>query len=101
MVIPLTAQCSHKYLLIFPRAHAVADIVALITKCDGLNTLRLSGNSFGVGACEAIGEALSKIPTVKRLLWSDMFVSRLTDEIPRSLVNNSVTQARCVTCGVV
>lgn len=69
---------------------AVANIIALIKKCDGLNTLRLSGNSFGVGACEAIGEALSNIPTVKRLLWSDMFVSRLTDEIPRSLVNSSI-----------
>jgi len=66
----------------------VADIVDQIKKCEGLTTLQLSGNSFGVEPTEAIGECLAHQPTFTRALWSDMFVSRLKSEIPISLVRN-------------
>lgn len=64
----------------------VVDIVEEIAKCDGLTTLQLSGNSFGVEATKAIGECISHKPSFTRALWSDMFVSRLKSEIPPSLV---------------
>lgn len=64
----------------------VGDIIEEITNCEGLSTLQLSGNSFGVGATEAIGECLAHKPSFTRALWSDMFVSRLKSEIPPSLV---------------
>lgn len=64
----------------------VADIVRQIEECEGLTTLQLSGNSFGVEATKAIAEALSKKPHFSRALWSDMFVSRLKSEIPQALV---------------
>lgn len=65
---------------------AVADIVKQIEECEGLTTLQLSGNSFGVDAMKAIGEALVKKPELTKALWSDMFVSRLKSEIPQALV---------------
>lgn len=52
-----------------------------------MTTLRLSGNSLGVGAAEVIQETLAHIPTLRRALWSDMFVSRLKTEIPQALVH--------------
>ena len=55
--------------------------------CTEMTTLRLSGNSLGVGAAEAIQETLAHIPTLRRALWSDMFVSRLKTEIPQALVH--------------
>lgn len=67
--------------------HAVADIVRQIEECKGLTSLQLSGNSFGVEATKAIGEALAKKPNFTRALWSDIFVSRLKSEIPQSLVS--------------
>lgn len=65
----------------------VADIVKAMEACADMTTLRLSGNSLGVGAAEAIQETLAHIPTLRRALWSDMFVSRLKTEIPQALVH--------------
>lgn len=64
----------------------MADIVREISGCAGLSLLKLSGNSLGVGACEAIAEALASQPSLTRAQWSDMFVSRLKSEIPQALV---------------
>ena len=64
----------------------MAEVVDQIKKCEGLTTLQLSGNSFGVEPTKAIGECLAHKPTFTRALWSDMFVSRLKSEIPISLV---------------
>ena len=58
-----------------------------IEECEGLETLNLSGKSFGVEASEAIGEALGHKPTLRYAQWSDMFVSKLKTEIPKSLVS--------------
>lgn len=67
--------------------NTVVDIVKQIKDCEGLTTLQLSGNSFGVEATEAIGECLARKPRLSRALWSDMFVSRLKSEIPPALVS--------------
>ena len=66
---------------------AVADLIQGIEECDGLDTLVLSGRSFGVKASEAIGRTLSGKSTLKKALWSDMFVSKLKTEIPPALVS--------------
>lgn len=65
----------------------MVDIIDEIEKCEGLTTLQLSGNSFGVEATKAIGECLALKPDFTRALLSDMFVSRLKSEIPLSLVH--------------
>ncbi len=57
-----------------------------IEDCEGLTSLRLSGNSFGVEAMKAIGECLANKPQLSEALWSDMFVSRLKTELPPALV---------------
>lgn len=63
----------------------MADLIQGIEECDGLDTLVLSGRSFGVKASEAIGRTLSGKSTLKKALWSDMFVSKLKTEIPPAL----------------
>lgn len=65
---------------------AVEDTVKAIREAKGLTTLRLSGNSMGVQAAQAIAGALATQPTLTRALWSNMFVSRLRAEIPPALV---------------
>ena len=67
-----------------------------IEECEGLETLNLSGKSFGVEASEAIGEALRHKPTLKHAQWSDMFVSKLKTEIPKSLVSPFMLCGVCV-----
>ena len=57
-----------------------------INEDEGLTTLRLSGNSMGVQAAQAIAGALSSRPLFRRALWKDMFVGRLKSEIPPALV---------------
>ena len=58
-----------------------------IRESEGLAVLRLSGNSMGVRAAQAIAGALALRPSLRRALWSDMFVSRLKSEIPPALVH--------------
>ena len=64
----------------------VEETVRAIGEEEGLTTLRLSGNSMGVQAAQAIAGALSFRQTLRRALWSDMFVGRLRSEIPPALV---------------
>ncbi len=66
----------------------VRDIITEIESSVDLEVLNLSGNSYGTDAAKAIGRVLSKHRTLRRTIWSDMFVSRLKDEIPLALVNN-------------
>ncbi len=70
--------------------HSVADIVTAVEECEGLTALRLSGNSLGVEAAEAIADAIRQKPTLRRALWSDLFVSRLKTEIPPAVVSTDV-----------
>ena len=57
-----------------------------IEENEGLTTLRLSGNSMGVQAAQAIAGTLASRSHLRRALWSDMFVGRLRNEIPPALV---------------
>ena len=61
-----------------------------IRESEGLAVLRLSGNSMGVKAAHAIAGALASRPSLRRALWSDMFVSRLKSEIPPALVHHNM-----------
>jgi Ran GTPase-activating protein (RanGAP) involved in mRNA processing and transport len=52
-----------------------------------LESLTLSGNSYGLEACKWIGEnVLSKAKNLKYAIFSDLFVSRLRAELPESLL---------------
>ncbi len=81
--MPTTIETLNSKISIFS---LVADIVRSIEECEGLTTLRLSGNSFGEEAMKAIGDCLASKPQLSRALWSDMFVSRLKTELPPALV---------------
>lgn len=52
-----------------------------------LDVLIMSGNTLGIGAAEIIAESLSKINSLKRALFADMFTGRLKTEIPVVLVS--------------
>uniref|UniRef100_A0A8C6KNZ0 Ran GTPase-activating protein 1 n=1 Tax=Nothobranchius furzeri TaxID=105023 RepID=A0A8C6KNZ0_NOTFU len=52
---------------------------------EGLQALRLEGNTLGVVAAQAIAKALETKSDFKRCYWSDMFTGRLRSEIPPAL----------------
>lgn len=52
-----------------------------------LESLTLSGNSYGLEACKWIGDnILSKTKKLKNAIFSDLFVARLRSELPASLL---------------
>jgi Ran GTPase-activating protein 1 len=61
------------------------EIVNAIKSSQDLYSLELKGNTLGVEASKALGEALEQHPTFKRALWSDLFTGRLKTEIPDAL----------------
>lgn len=79
---------------------AVEDTVKAIREAQGLTTLRLSGNSMGVKAAQAIAGGLATQPTLTRALWSNMFVSRVRSEIPPALVTLPVLGISLFPCAV-
>uniref|UniRef100_A0AAV2KKH9 Ran GTPase-activating protein 1 n=1 Tax=Knipowitschia caucasica TaxID=637954 RepID=A0AAV2KKH9_KNICA len=66
-------------------AKSVEEIVKEIQDFEGLQALRLEGNTFGVEAAQAIAKALETKSTFKQCYWSDMFTGRLRSEIPPAL----------------
>lgn len=56
-----------------------------IKACKNLIFLNLEGNSLGVDAAKAIGEALKAHPEFTDALWKDLFTGRLKSEIPLAL----------------
>lgn len=50
-----------------------------------MHYLNLDGNTLGVEAAEAIGEALKKHPEFRKALWKNLFTRRLKTEIPLAL----------------
>ncbi|XP_034045299.1 ran GTPase-activating protein 1a isoform X2 [Thalassophryne amazonica] len=66
-------------------AESVEEIVKEIRDFQGLQALRLEGNTIGVEAALAIAKALENKSEFKRCYWSDMFTGRLRSEIPPSL----------------
>ncbi|OWK03850.1 RANGAP1 [Cervus elaphus hippelaphus] len=61
------------------------DVIKEIEDFDGLEALRLEGNTVGVEAARVIAKALEKKSELKRCHWSDMFTGRLRSEIPPAL----------------
>uniref|UniRef100_A0A8C6SZ34 Ran GTPase-activating protein 1 n=1 Tax=Neogobius melanostomus TaxID=47308 RepID=A0A8C6SZ34_9GOBI len=66
-------------------AQSVEEIVKEIQDFEGLQALRLEGNTVGVEAAQAIAKALQTKSEFKRCYWSDMFTGRLRSEIPPAL----------------
>uniref|UniRef100_A0A3Q1HVA2 Ran GTPase-activating protein 1 n=1 Tax=Anabas testudineus TaxID=64144 RepID=A0A3Q1HVA2_ANATE len=66
-------------------AQSVEDMVKEIQDFEGLQALRLEGNTVGVEAAQAIAKALETKNEFKRCYWSDMFTGRLRSEIPPAL----------------
>uniref|UniRef100_A0A7M6DMY5 Ran-GTPase activating protein 1 C-terminal domain-containing protein n=1 Tax=Clytia hemisphaerica TaxID=252671 RepID=A0A7M6DMY5_9CNID len=61
------------------------EIANAIKNCRDMETLKLQGNTLGVGASKVISEALKQQSAFKKALWSDMYTGRLRSEIPKSL----------------
>ncbi|XP_074553034.1 ran GTPase-activating protein 1-like [Halichoeres trimaculatus] len=68
-------------------AASVEDIVKEIQDFEGLQALRLEGNTVGVEAAQAIAKALETKSQLKCCHWSDMFTGRLRSEIPPALTS--------------
>nr|XP_061790152.1 ran GTPase-activating protein 1-like [Nerophis lumbriciformis] len=66
-------------------SQSVEEIVKDIKDFEGLQALRLEGNTVGVEAAKAIAKALETKSQFKRCYWSDMFTGRLRSEIPPAL----------------
>lgn len=66
-------------------AESVEEIVKDIKDFQGLQALRLEGNTFGVEAAQAIAKALEDKSDFQCCYWSDMFTGRLRSEIPPAL----------------
>ncbi|XP_058509385.1 ran GTPase-activating protein 1a isoform X1 [Solea solea] len=66
-------------------AQSVETMVKEIQDFEGLQALRLEGNTIGVEAAQAIAKALETKSEFKCCYWSDMFTGRLRSEIPPAL----------------
>lgn len=63
----------------------IAPYISQLEKIEPLYEIHLSGNTFGVGACQALAEVLKKKKTLRIAGMSDIFTGRLITEIPDSL----------------
>ncbi|NWI95303.1 RAGP1 protein, partial [Pitta sordida] len=68
-------------------AEDAEEVIKQIEEFDGLEALRLEGNTVGVEAAKVIARALEKKCELKRCHWSDMFTGRLRSEIPPALIS--------------
>ncbi|KFW87301.1 Ran GTPase-activating protein 1, partial [Manacus vitellinus] len=68
-------------------AEDAEEVIKQIVEFDGLEALRLEGNTVGVEAAKVIAKALEKKCELKRCHWSDMFTGRLRSEIPPALIS--------------
>ncbi|XP_064170213.1 ran GTPase-activating protein 1a isoform X1 [Anguilla rostrata] len=68
-------------------AQSVEELVQEIEAFQGLQALRLEGNTVGVEAAKAIAKALENKGDFQCCYWSDMFTGRLRSEIPPSLIS--------------
>ncbi|KAF7648751.1 hypothetical protein LDENG_00152320 [Lucifuga dentata] len=66
-------------------AESVEDMVKQIQDFQGLQALRLEGNTVGLEAAQAIAKALETKSEFERCYWSDMFTGRLRSDIPPAL----------------
>ncbi|KAG0173311.1 hypothetical protein DFQ28_006024 [Apophysomyces sp. BC1034] len=63
-------------------AEDVQNFVDTITQMDNLQAIRLSGNTIGVEAGQALADALKTRTSLKTAILSDIFTGRLLSEIP-------------------
>ncbi|NXR71057.1 RAGP1 protein, partial [Pycnonotus jocosus] len=68
-------------------AEDAEEVIKQIEAFDGLEALRLEGNTVGVEAAKVIAKALETKSELKRCHWSDMFTGRLRSEIPPALIS--------------
>ncbi|XP_072530646.1 ran GTPase-activating protein 1a isoform X2 [Salminus brasiliensis] len=68
-------------------AQSAEEIVKAIREFEGLQALRLEGNTIGVEAAQAIAKALEDKSDFQFCYWSDMFTGRLRSEIPPALIS--------------
>ncbi|XP_073448741.1 ran GTPase-activating protein 1 isoform X2 [Aquarana catesbeiana] len=68
-------------------AEDAENVIQEIKEYEGLQALRLEGNTVGVEAAKAIAKALENKSDLKRCHWSDMFTGRLRSEIPPALIS--------------
>ncbi|KAJ8387585.1 hypothetical protein AAFF_G00152810 [Aldrovandia affinis] len=68
-------------------AQSVEELVREIEDFQGLQALRLEGNTVGVEAAKAIAKALENKGDFQCCYWSDMFTGRLRSEIPPALIS--------------
>ncbi|XP_056379978.1 ran GTPase-activating protein 1 isoform X2 [Hyla sarda] len=68
-------------------AQDAEEVVQEIEGFEGLQALRLEGNTVGVEAAKAIAKSLEKKTDLTRCHWSDMFTGRLRSEIPPALIS--------------
>ncbi|KAF4106633.1 ran GTPase-activating protein 1b [Onychostoma macrolepis] len=66
-------------------AESVKEMVQEIERCQGLQSLRLEGNTLGVDAAQAIAKSLEAKRELEQCHWSDLFTGRLRSEIPPAL----------------
>ncbi|CAF0920010.1 unnamed protein product [Rotaria sp. Silwood1] len=64
----------------------VKDLCDEIEKYKPLKALRLEGNTINEEAATTIGKALEKHNEIERLIWNDLFTTRLKTEVPPSLI---------------
>ncbi|GAA5812214.1 hypothetical protein MFLAVUS_005664 [Mucor flavus] len=63
----------------------VKEFVEAIEQMPDLEVIKLSGNTLGVEASQALGKALESKTKLKKALLSDIFTGRLLAEIPLAL----------------
>ncbi|XP_030839769.1 ran GTPase-activating protein 1 [Strongylocentrotus purpuratus] len=68
-------------------AEDAREVVAAVEACEGIQSLKLNGNTIGVEAAQALAKALESKPQFQRARWSDMFTGRLRSEIPPALMS--------------
>ncbi|KAI8042942.1 ran GTPase-activating protein [Drosophila gunungcola] len=71
--------------LTWDTAADVQDVVDALNKQTTVHYLNLDGNTLGVEAAKAIGEALKRHPEFRKALWKNLFTRRLKSEIPEAL----------------
>lgn len=82
-MIIFTTHWSLQFVSFFS-AKLVTDAIKASKNMEFLN---LEGNTLGVEAAKAIGNAIGSHPELKRALWKDIFTGRMKDEIPQALVS--------------
>ena len=66
-------------------ADHIAPHIDELKKIPDVVDIRLSGNTLGVGACEALGEVLKTKTKLQTVDFADIFTARLLNEIPPAL----------------